>query len=119
MLQENNQKIIIFSLTFFLLASFIFLAYTERRQNQLSSGWSLYFENSKNSELDFVIENYDFDSEFEWKLLSDGNSAKSEKIIVKNKEKEIIKVNNNNLSGKVEIEVEQKNNKKEIYKIIP
>lgn len=118
MFQKNSQKIIIVSLVAFLLASFIFLAYIERQQHQLSSGWSLYFENPKDTSLDFTIENYTSDSKFEWRLSVDGDLIKSEKIIIKNKEKEIIKVDNNNLSGKVEIEVEQKNNKKGIYKII-
>ena len=118
MIRENEQKIIIISLAVFLLASFIFLAYTERRQHQLNDGWFLYFENPKDGNLDFTIENYSGDFEFEWKLLTGDNLIKNEKIIVKNKEKKVIEVKENNLSGKVEIEVKLEKDKKEIYKII-
>lgn len=118
MFQEKNQKIIIVSLVFFLLASFIFLAYTEHRQHRLNSGWFLYFKNPKNSELEFIIENYTSDSEFEWKLLANDNLIKSEKIIVKNKEEKIIEINKGSLKGKIKIEVKHEKDKKEIYKVL-
>lgn len=118
MFQENNQKIIIVSLAVFMLASFIFLAYTERQQHQLNDGWFLYFENPKDSSLDFVVENYAGDSEFEWSLSTDGDLIKSEKIIVENKEKKVIKIEEDNLSGKVEIKVGHKKEVKRVYKIL-
>lgn len=118
MIQENSQKIIIASLAVFMLASFVFLAYTERQQHQLNDGWFLYFQHPKNNSLDFTIENYSGDSEFEWKLSADGDLMKSEKIIVKNKERKMIKVNESNLKGKIKIEVKQGKNKKEIYKAL-
>jgi len=118
MLQENNQKIIIISLAVFLLASFIFLASTEHKQHQLNDGWFLYFENTKSGDLDFVIENYSVDSEFKWNLSSNGDLIKSEKITIENKENKIMEIDENNLKGKVKIEVEYKKDKKEIYKML-
>ena len=118
MIQENNQKIIIVSLAFFLLASFVFLSYTERRQSQPDSGWALYFENPKDNSLNFTIENYTDNPEFEWKLSADNDLIKSEKINIKSKEKKAIEIGENDLKGKVKIEVKQEKNKKEIYKML-
>lgn len=118
MIQENNQKIIIVSLAFFLLASFVFLSYTERQQHQLNDGWFLYFENPKDNSLNFTIENYTDNPEFEWKLSADNDLIKSEKINIKSKEKKAIEIGENDLKGKVKIEVKQEKNKKEIYKML-
>jgi len=118
MIQENNQKIIIVSLAFFLLASFVFLSCTERQQHQLNDGWFLYFENPKDNSLNFTIENYTDNPEFEWKLSADNDLIKSEKINIKSKEKKAIEIGENDLKGKVKIEVKQEGNEKQIYKII-
>ncbi|MCD6149972.1 hypothetical protein J7J13_04295 [bacterium] len=115
MIQENDQKIIIVSLAIFLLASFIFLAYTERRQHQLNDGWFLYFENPKDSNLDFTIENCGNENIFHWEVLADDTKINEGNINVAKGEKEIVVINEIK-NKKVIIKASNEKDKKEIYK---
>lgn len=120
MIQKNDQRIIIASLAFFLLASFIFLACAERRQHNYDhqkNWWILYFENPKDSSLDFIIENHSDKNNFHWEVLVDDVSIDEENINIPKGEKEIV-VTDEIKDKKVIIRVSDGKDKKEIYKTL-
>jgi len=110
------QKTIIIFLITFLLVGFSWLAYTERKQQQINNQWFLYFQNPTDNSLDFVIENYTKNSEFVWKLKNNEKIIRTEKITVLKNAPINVSIENNP-QGRLIIEVTHKNKKKFIYKI--
>ncbi len=114
-----NQKIIVLSLLLFLIISFSFLAWTEKKQHNLNDQWFLYFENPKNTKLDFVIENYTDNNTFEYLILENKKEIEKKVIQVAKREKKIINPTLNNRDGKIIIQVIHEKENKKIYKILP
>lgn len=114
-----NNKTIIFSTIGFLLVSFIFLAFTERRQQDPNSQnwWAIYFENPKNNSLNFVIENHSSNESFQWEIAADKDSVTKGIVNIKKGDKKTIPVSSNSITNKkITITVTSGNSKKEIYK---
>lgn len=86
----NQKKILIF-LIIFLITSFSWLIYNEKKQHQIINQWFLYFDNPQNSSLNFTIENYTNKSDFTWQLLHDNNIFDTGKIkVLKGDKKTVI-----------------------------
>lgn len=114
-----NNRTIIFSTIFFLLISFIFLSWSEKKQADIDSKniWMVYFSNPKDMSLDFIIENHSDNSSFEYKILEDKNILKQENISVAKGETKNIPTTLQG-KGKMIIQIESADGKKEIYKIL-
>ncbi len=110
-----NQKIILTFLIIFLIASFSWLAFAERKQQEIDGQWFLYFQNPTNKSLDFVVENYTDDPEFSWKLLDDNNKeiTNGKVKVLKNNKKTVILTEP---SDGTTIKVSHRNEHKSIYK---
>lgn len=86
-----NQKIILTFLIIFLITSFSWLIYSEKKQHQITNQWFLYFDNPQNNSLNFTIENYTNKSDFTWQLLNNDNSFDTGKIkVLKGDKKTVI-----------------------------
>jgi hypothetical protein len=115
-----NKKIIII-LVIFLIISFFYLAYVEKKQADLNNKnfWVLYFSDPKSDNLDFVIENHSHNTNFHWEVLADENKINSGDItIVKGStwksNFQVADINNK----KITISVLSDNEKKELYKYL-
>lgn len=114
-----NNKLIIIATSFFLLASFIFLSITERRQSNINTKnvWMIYFENPKDNSLNFTIENHSTETNFHWQILTDKSVTNQGDAVIKIGETKKIAVSPTNITDKkISIIVTAGENKKEIYK---
>ena len=71
----QNTRFIIISLIGCFLFSFFFLAYSEKKTENIDAQnfWFLSFSDPKNSLLSFNVENHTANDEFHWELLADKN----------------------------------------------
>lgn len=113
-----NNKTIIISTISFLLVSFVFLSWSEKKQADMNSKniWVTYFLNPKDNSLNFVIENHSKNTDFKYQIFEDKDVIKQESVSVKLGESKNITVSSNLSQKKMTIEVETGNEKKEIYK---
>lgn len=118
-----SNKSIIISIIIFLGLSFLCLAYTENRQQSSSSQnwWVVYFENPKDENLNFIIENKSKNDNFYWEVLSGENIIRKGSVNVREGEMKKIEIANSEIEsqgdGKLIIRVGAGNETKEIYKI--
>jgi hypothetical protein len=120
----RNEKIIILSVTTFLLVSFIFLGYEERRQinpTGRNSWWTVYFENPQAQDMTFTIKNTGKARKFHWKEKVKGNDLplREADITVPAGQKSTIPLSGNDsrVGEQIILEIsDESNNKKEIYK---
>lgn len=119
-----NSKSIIISLIIFFLFSFSFLAYTETKQQSSSNQnwWVVYFENPKDENLDFVIENKSKNDNFYWEISAEENLIKKESTNIQEGEIKKIEISNSEIEiqkgGKLTVRVRAGNETREIYKIL-
>ncbi|MFA6383036.1 MAG: hypothetical protein WCX17_01260 [Parcubacteria group bacterium] len=120
----NNRKIIIVTILL-ILVSAVYLSWTEKKQADLDldkNWWALSFENPKNSDLSFSIENHSNSDSFHWTVFTAGKTKLKEgDLTIQKGDVTDINLNNQevNASGKIMIDVASGTDKKEIYKIIP
>jgi hypothetical protein len=119
-----KNRSIIFTFILLMLASFIFLAYSEQKQHSFLNAnfWSLAFANPKSTDLNFVIENNTDQTNFQWQVLAENNIIKTGNIVVNKgniQEISLPKSDFGNLTTnkKITIEVTSAGQKKDIYKI--
>ncbi|MEF3691497.1 MAG: hypothetical protein V3574_00380 [Candidatus Moraniibacteriota bacterium] len=111
-----NQKIIILSTVFFILISFSFLAFWEKKQSVITNGWFLYFDDIQTSSANFTVENYTDKEDFEWKLYLNDKFIKKESFqVLKNNSKSVIIDKQPELKS-IKIKVFHSKEVKEIYK---
>lgn len=118
----NKDAAIITTLAIFLLSCLLFLGYIEFRQQNPDlnkNWWVLYFENSKNTGLTFVIENHSNIQNFHWEIFSGKNKPfmEGEIEIKKGETQKINPVVSARDDRSLTIRVSDGENKKEIYKI--
>ncbi|NTW27260.1 MAG: hypothetical protein HGA36_02980 [Candidatus Moranbacteria bacterium] len=114
-----NNKLIILATTFFILVSFIFLSFSERKQADIDAlnVWMLYFESPKDNSLGFVIENHTVNTQFHWEIMSDDTITNQGDVDVKAGVTKKIPVSATNIANKkFTIIVTSGDTKKEIYK---
>jgi len=114
----NSRTIIIFTVIFF-LASALFLAYSENRQsdeNFQKDWWALSFNDPKNADVNFKIENHSQKSSFHWELISGTDTISEGDAKIAKGSTWASNVQVNNLAGKITIRVSSGSDKKEIYK---
>jgi hypothetical protein len=121
----NSDKKIIIVTIFLILVSVIYLSWAEKRQADLDlnkNWWALSFENPKNSDLSFAIENHSDSNSFHWTVLTAGKTKLKEGDVTIQKGNAVdINLNNHefNAAGKIMIDVTNGTDKKEIYKEFP
>lgn len=117
-----KKNMIILSLGIFMLASFFFLALTEKNQRDLDlnkNWWSLYFEDPQESSLDFTIENHSDSEDFHWETYLEKSKTFEQDVRISKGESRKISVSSMDLENKkVLIRVSNGVETKEIYKII-
>lgn len=117
-----SNRIIIITTVFFLLTSFVFLSWTQKRQADINTKnlWMLYFQNPKDNSVDFSIENHSQNSKFHWQIFADASLLKEGDIIISQGIIQTVPVQiieEKKLRKKINIIVSTNNEKKEIYKI--
>jgi len=113
------MKKIISSLIIPLVLSFLFLAYTETRQQSPDSQnwWVVYFSNPKDESLNFVIENNSDKNNFHYTISLDKDLIKEADIEINKGIRKKIPVTIENSEGKkITIRVSVGADIKEIYK---
>jgi len=111
-----NQKTIILFTALFILISFSFLAFWEKKQSIINNGWFLYFDDIQTSSADFTVENYTDKENFEWELYLDDKFIKRETLqVLKNNSKNVIIDEQSELKS-IKIKVFHSKELKEIYK---
>lgn len=111
-----NQKFILIFLAAAIIISFSFLAFSEKKQHDIKDGWFLYFDNIKDSSIDFTIENYSSNSNFTWELIADEKTISKENIQVLKGNKENVKISSPSVGTQIKIKVYHAKEIKEIYK---
>lgn len=116
------MKRIIISLVVFLFLSFIFLAWTETKQQsaQSQNWWVVYFANPKDGSLDFIIENNGNNKNFHYSMISGEKILKEADIEITKGEKKAINIPKSDFvnleNKKIIIRINSGNDSKEIYK---
>lgn len=112
------MKKIISSLIIFLVLSFLFLAYTETRQQSPASQnwWVVYFSNPKDESLNFVIENNSDQNNFHYIISTDNNLLKESEVSISKGIKKEITVSIDGTEKKITIRVSAGSDNREIYK---
>lgn len=117
-----NNKTIITSLIIFLLASFIYLAYSEnKRGNEVYDKdlWIVYFDSPAGDDLSFIIENFSESADFQWEVYADSEKIEGgDTAVERTYKKSIDSTREEYQNKKVTIAVTHSGEKKEIYKII-
>lgn len=117
----TNKKLIIAVVSLLLICS-VYLSWAELKladQDADKNWWVLSFENPKNSDLSFVIENHSTARTFHWTVLTAGKTKLKEgDVMIEKGKDETINLNRQDFSvtGKVMIDVTNGMDKKEIYK---
>jgi len=103
-------------------ASLFYLSFAEKNQRDLDAGknwWALYFENPKENQLDFTIENHSDSESFQWEVYLEKSKTYEGTSQLKKGEQKTIPVNATDLKNKkVTIKVFSQDKAQEIYKII-
>ena len=118
---DNQKKIIIVSIAFFLLSA-VYLSFMETRQADLNAGknwWSLSFADPKSNNLNFTIENHSQKNNFHWQIMDGTEKLQEGDINIANGAMKNIDLSNFKTSWKITIDITSGSDKKEIYKILP
>ncbi|EKD58619.1 MAG: hypothetical protein ACD_56C00084G0001 [uncultured bacterium] len=118
-----NNKLIIISTISFMLISFVFLSWSERKQADINTKniWMIYFENPTDNSLNFKIENHSTNTDFNWQLLAEKKIIREESAAIETGETSTIPVSMlpiNTANKKTSVIVTAGEEKKEIYKIL-
>jgi hypothetical protein len=117
----KNQKIIIFTVIGLLTISLLFLGAVEYQQKtgEIYQGWwNLYFVSPYNAQsLDFVIENYSKNTQFNYKILINDEIVEEKNIQVSQRAQKLIEPQiKKETNSTVQIVVHSSKDKKTIYK---
>ena len=117
-----SNKLIIISTTIFLLVSFVYLSVVEKKEGDINTKnlWMVYFENAKDTSLNFEIENHSTDTAFHWQILTDTAVTKEGDATLSLGETKTIPVSmdaSDTAGKKITISVTTNNENKQIYKI--
>lgn len=115
-----KERKIILLLALFLIISFSYLAFVETRQADLNyqkNWWVVYFENPKDSSLNFTIENHSDTNNFHWEVLQDKTKISESDTQIPKGEKNTIPLNLKDvIDKKITILISDSKDKEEIYK---
>lgn len=99
-----------------MFASFSFLIFWEKKQQQVSDGWFIYFNQPLDKTLDFSIENYSTEKNFSIKIMADEKIIKEEEIEILKNNKKSVTLNEQMNGNLIKIIVLHSKKTKEIYK---
>lgn len=115
-----QNKSIVLVIIIFLVLSFSFLAFEEKKDSNIDSQnlWFLYFKNPKDKTLDFTIENHSENTAFHWEIIMNKTKIKEADTTIKKGQSETIPVSAIDISEKkiLIIVTDSENKQKEIYK---
>lgn len=114
----NSRTIVICTVVFFLVSA-LFLAYSENRQsdeNFQKDWWVLSFNDPKNADVNFTIENHSQKSSFHWEIISETDKISEGDAKITKGSTWTSNVQVNNLAGKITVSVSNGSDKNEIYK---
>ncbi len=122
----NSEKKIITAVIILLFLSFVFIAYSEKKQtdpNGKNDWWAIYFENPKSQDLSFTIENNGKVKKFHWKEIEESTNSilKEADVSIPAGQKNIIPLSSADTPKGQKIIIEVSSGaieKKEIYKYI-
>lgn len=115
-----NEKRIIIAIVIFMIVSFLFLAYNEKKQQDpdyQKDWWAVYFIDPKSNSLSFVIENHGNSPEFHWQILKNKKVAEEGDVnIKKGSSVNIAPDMSANVPDKIDVKISDGKSDKEIYK---
>jgi hypothetical protein len=115
----KEQIIILITIVAFFISS-LTLAYIEKNRSDENKGkdwWALYFNDPKDENLDFTIENHSNRSTFNWEVLADGEKIQEAAFSIPKGEKKGFMATVRDIDGKkIIITATDGEKKKEIYK---
>lgn len=116
----DSQKLIIISIiSFFVLSSFwlFFISGKYMNSDYNSDWWSIYFENPKSQDLNFVIENHSLKNSFQWKIIKEEKIIKEDQLEIPGGETKKIPIDFQvETNEKIIIQVSTDGETKEVYK---
>ena len=116
-----SNKLIIISTSLFLLVSFVYLSVQEKKQADINTKnlWMTYFNNPKDSSLDFTIENHSDHTSFHWQILTDTavtNEGDTSLSLGESKKIPVSMSSDETTGKKITISVTTDDENKQIYK---
>lgn len=114
---NQSKKIIIFFIAlFFLSSASLFFAEKYYKNSSDKNWWAVYFENPKDDNLNFIIENNTASGNFRWELWSGDNKIKEGVELINKGNEKTVEIKSAGGKEKSDIKVFLNNEKKEIYK---
>jgi hypothetical protein len=115
---SQTAKIISFILILFALSSVFLFWKNDQGLNSdyQKDWWAISFQNAKNSDLSFGIENHSLNNNFSWEVISGKDTLQKGNVSVARGEKKNIEVDLSNLTNKIIIRVSDEKSSQEIYK---
>ncbi|MBU2028346.1 hypothetical protein KJ761_00425 [Patescibacteria group bacterium] len=116
-MQQSSK--IIYSIIILFIISSVFLFWKNDQgfnPDYQKDWWAVSFQDAKNSDLSFIIENHSAVNNFSWEIISGKDTLKKGDIVVAQGERKNIAVDLNNLINKILIRVSDGKETKEIYK---
>jgi hypothetical protein len=115
---SQTAKIIYFIIILFVISSFFLFWKNDSGLNPdyQKDWWAVSFQDAKNADLSFVLENHSANDNFSWEAVSGKDTLKKGKVIAARGEKKNIELDLSNLKNKVLIRVSDGKESQEIYK---
>lgn len=117
---NQNKKIIILIIALLFLSS-VSLFFFEKYYKTTTGGdwWTVYFNDAKDKDLDFTIENRGATEDFAWELWLGDRKVRGGKETIAGKDKKIVETTQGlsvAYKGKISVKIFSNGEKKEIYK---
>jgi hypothetical protein len=115
---NSQSKIIYFIIILFILSSFFLFWKNDLGLNPdyQKDWWAVSFQDAKNADLSFIIENHSTNNNFSWEIISGKETLQKSEVIVAKGEKKNIELNLSNLKNKIILRVYDGKEFQEIYK---
>jgi len=115
---QQSLKIIYFIIALFVISSVFLFWKSDQGLNPdyQKDWWVISFQDAKNADLSFAIENHSANNNFSWEIISEKETLQKSDIAVARGEKKNIKIDLGNLKNKVLVRVSDGKKSQEIYK---
>ncbi len=115
---NQTTKIISLILALFIISSVFLFWQNDQGLNPdyQKNWWAVSFQDAKNTNPSFTIENHSTNNNFSWEIISGKDTLKKSDIIVAQGEKKNIQIDLSNLKNKIIVRVSDGKESQEIYK---
>ncbi len=115
---QQSSKIIYFIITLFVISSIFLFWQSDQGLNPdyQKDWWAVSFQDAKNTDLSFTIENHSANDNFSFEIISEKETLQKSDIAVARGEKKNITVDLSNLKNKIIVRVSDGKTSQEIYK---